>query len=116
MNARAGIIGFVAGAASYLYIWLNPQTSNLVLYLAICALAGLVASLQSHTKMTLALIAVMMGAFTLNVAHIARDVAADPTSHNLFPFELAFTLLITGSGATVGIALGMLAKRWSFPG
>jgi hypothetical protein len=110
-TVRAGVVGFISGAASYAYIWLNPRTSNILEWLALCAVAGFVTSLISDANLSMALMGIVTGAFSLNVIHIGTDAAADPTSHNLFPFELAFTLLVTTSGAAIGIALEKLAKR-----
>ena len=109
--ARTCIVGFIAGTVSYLYVWLTPRASNLILWLALCALAGFVTFLISDTKMVIALTSVVTGAFSLNLAHIVVDAAIDPTSHNLFPFELAFTLLLTAAGAAMGVGLAILAKH-----
>lgn len=111
-KTRAWALGVVAGAAAYLYLWLNPVMSNPILWPALCGLAGFLAFLTSDTTMPITLMAVLTGAFSLNVLHIAMDLAADPTSHNLFPFELAFTLLLTGAGAAIGVCLARLVKHW----
>jgi hypothetical protein len=48
------------------------------------------------------------------VVRIAVDVARDPTSHNLFPFELALAGFVGVLAAGLGVGLGMLASRfWS---
>jgi hypothetical protein len=108
---KAGVVGFIAGAASYGYVWLNPRTSNILEWLALCVVAGFLTSLISDAKLSIALMGVVTGAFSLNVIHIGMDAAADPTSHNLFPFELAFTLLVTTSGAPIGMALDRFTKH-----
>jgi hypothetical protein len=86
--------------------------SNPILWPALCGLAGFLAFLISDRTMAITLMAVLTGSFSLNVIHIAIDMAADPTTHNLFPLELIFTLLLTGVGATVGVGLARLAKYW----
>ena len=111
-KTKAWVFGFMAGGAAYLYLWLNPVISNPILWPGLCGLAGFLAFLMSDTSMAITLMAVITGAFSLNVIHIVTDVAADPTSHNLFPFELAFTLLLTGAGAVIGVALARLARYW----
>jgi len=58
--------------------------SNPILWLALCTLAGFLAFLMSDTTMAVTVVAVLTGAFSLNAIHIAIDVGADPTSHNLF--------------------------------
>jgi len=111
-KTKAWVVGLIGGATAYLYLWLNPAMSNPILWPGLCALAGFLAFLMSDTTMATSLMAVLTGAFSLNVIRIAIDVAADPTSHNLFPFELAFTLLLTGAGAVIGVGLARLAKYW----
>ena len=111
-KTKAWVVGFLAGAASYLHLWLNPFMSNPILWLALCGLAGFLAFLISDTTMAITVMAVLTGAFSLSATHIAIDVAADPTSHNLFPFELASTLLLTAAGAAIGVGLARLAKYW----
>lgn len=45
----------------------------------------------------------------LVVLRIAIDVARDPTSHNLWPFEV----LMTGPACAVAVAVLVLARRWA---
>jgi hypothetical protein len=42
---------------------------------------------------------------------VAVDVARDPTSHNLFPFELAIAGAVGAAAALAGIGLGAFANR-----
>jgi hypothetical protein len=41
---KDGLLGFTAGTASYLYVWLNPITYDDVHWAALCALGGFVAA------------------------------------------------------------------------
>jgi hypothetical protein len=61
--------------------------------------------------MWVVLASVLVGAVGLNLVHVGIDLTADATSHNLLPFELAYTFLVTAAGALAGIALGRLARR-----
>jgi hypothetical protein len=42
---------------------------------------------------------------------ILRDTAADPTSHNLWPFEIVFAAILGGAIVVTGWAVGR-AARW----
>jgi hypothetical protein len=108
---KDGLPGFIAGTASYLYVWLNPLTYNDVPWAALCALGGFLAALLSSAKKRVILGSVLVGAVGLNLAHVVIDLTADATSHNLLPFELAYTFLVTAAGALAGIALGRLARH-----
>jgi hypothetical protein len=46
------------------------------------------------------------------VVSIAKDTAADPTSHNLWPFELVFAA-IAGAAIVLPAALLSVAVRWA---
>lgn len=112
--------GLMAGAGSYVYVWLDPRVykngDGLVPWVAVCALGGLLAALLSPAKKRIVLGSVLVGAVGLNLARIVIDTTADPTSHNLFPFELGFTCISTAAGAFAGIVLGRLGKRlWLGP-
>ncbi len=63
----------------------------------------LVAFTKARRRMIL--LGVVAAAIAADIADIAYDVSLDPTSHNLFPFELAMTGVISIAGAAVGIAI-----------
>jgi hypothetical protein len=50
-----------------------------------------------------------------NIARIVIDTSADPTSHSLFPFELAITLVVgvalTATGCVAGALLDAVFRR-----
>jgi|SRR5688572_19257074 len=46
------------------------------------------------------------------IVRIAADLARDPTSHNLFPFELAIAGFVGAAAAGLGVGLGTLAGRF----
>ena len=49
---------------------------------------------------------------TIDIVSIVKDTAADPTSHNLWPFELAIAA-ISGALVVVPAVLLGLAARWA---
>lgn len=48
----------------------------------------------------------------IDVVSIVKDTTADPTSHNLWPFELAIAV-ISGALVVVPAVLAALAARWA---
>jgi hypothetical protein len=107
----------LAGAAAYSYVWIDKAYSDGV-WAALSALAGFLAmmlggALQPGLKMRHVLGSFGVGALGLNFVRILIDTTADPTAHNLFPFELAYTFVVTGAGGLAGIALGRLGLRVS---
>ena len=68
------------------------------------------ASKLSTPKITLGVIAAAVAA---NIANIIIGLSQDPTSHTLFPFELAMTGVLSGVGAVVGVVLSAVIRRVS---
>ena len=60
---------------------------------------------RGHWRIAVALPA---AAAVFVVLRIAIDVARDPTSHNLWPFEV----LMTGAGCAVAVAALAVSRRW----
>ena len=50
------------------------------------------------------------GVHIVVLLRIVIDLAADPTSHNLAPFEFLAAALPAGAGASLGSVLGVLGK------
>jgi len=105
----------LAGAAAYSYVWLDKAYLDGV-WAALSALAGFLAmmlggALLPGVKVRPVWGSFVVGALGLNFVRILIDTAADPTAHNLLPFELAYTFIVTGAGGLAGIALGRLGLR-----
>jgi hypothetical protein len=95
-----------------LVIWRNIQDSKMTgrSALAFCIAAfvsGLVLTAVSPTPKLVIFVAVIGSALAANIVNIAYDLFRDPTSHNLFPFELIMTSAISFVGT--GIAIGARA-------
>ncbi len=84
------------------------QTIEVAWFLAAIA-AGFILTAFSDARKRAILGGVISAALAANIANITIDVVRDPTSHNLFPFELAMTAVIN----LIGVAIGMGAG-WPF--
>jgi hypothetical protein len=47
------------------------------------------------------------------MVRVAVEVSRDPTSHNLWPFEVVIAMFVGGVAALPGTMLGSLASWWS---
>lgn len=106
----------VAEALVCLLIWRSVKLAGITESVAIewcetsfAASFALVAFTTARRKMIL--LGVVAAAIAANVANIIYDVSDDPTSHNLFPFELAVTGVISIAGAVAGIAIASAFRR-----
>lgn len=85
--------------------------SNLLGWGTAAFLSALVLAMFSGTRKWIIAIATIVSPLAANIANIVYDLAKDPTSHNLFPFELYMTTIVTGCGALVGAVIGMGLHR-----
>jgi hypothetical protein len=112
--AAAFCAGFLAVGIPYWatpYSKLNLPDAVLGLQLLVVGFSALVASAARAARLR-RIVAVM--AASVPAAVILRaivDVLRDPTSHNLWPFELVIALAIGVMAALPGALLGVLATR-----
>lgn len=78
-----------------------------VLFLAAAGLEGLPARQAPSARFPAAALAIALGALVMHAVLFMRDVAADPTSHNLWPFEFLFWGIVVA----VPVLLGWLLAR-----
>jgi len=76
--------------------------------LAWCAAAAVTSGLLGavcRMRKRLILVGVVGAAIVANTLNIVYELSRDPTSHNLFPLELAMTAAINLFAAALGIAV-----------
>lgn len=85
--------------------------SNLLGWGTAAFLSALVLAMFSETPKWVIAVATIAAPLAANIANIAYDLAKDPTSHNLFPFELFMTTVVAACGALVGAVIGTGLQR-----
>jgi hypothetical protein len=113
------IIFAVAVVSSGLPLWLLPygeiEIPNIWLLPGLMVILPLAAGTRllelARTWATVGTLAGAMGA--ANMLRIAWDTAADPTSHNLWPFEIVLTVSAGVAFSLIGCVLGtVLGYLW----
>lgn len=99
-----------------LLVWRTIQDSKMTgrSALAFCIAAlvsGFVLMAGSTTSKLLIFVAAIGSALAANIANIVYDLFRDPTSHNLFPFELIMTSAISLVGAGIGVGTSAIWRR-----
>jgi uncharacterized oligopeptide transporter (OPT) family protein len=85
--------------------------SNLLGWGTAAFLSALVLAMFSETRKWIIAIATIVSPLVANIANIGYDLAKDPNSHNLFPFELFMTTVVAACGALVGAVIGTGLQR-----
>ena len=112
------VLGFTAGLLlTGLFYWRLPYNANLFadpgIRLGLGGLA-LVTAMLAFAGIARAgcLFGVMIGAFPAAVAlRVAVETAQDPTSHNLWPFELIIMAVFSLVAVVPGLLVGVLLRR-----
>jgi len=99
-----------------LLIWRTLQDSKMtgrsaLVFCLASLVSGFVLRAASITPKLVMLIAVIASALAANIANIAYDLFRDPTSHNLFPFELVITAIISLIGASIGFGASAIWRK-----
>lgn len=94
----SSIIGVVCGALSY---WFNPYNEmyvgsiNIYFLMGVLAFLSIAALGSIYKKYAFRLPIYFCAGFIISVlGRIFFDISNDPSSHNLFPFEVVFVLVI----------------------
>jgi hypothetical protein len=106
-------IGFEYWAGAYNQTSLPSGLYTFGLLLVAAAAAVLQVVQPSRWRSTLPILALAPVATV--VVRIALDLARDPTTHNLLPFEIVIAGIVGGAVSLAGSAVGWLAGRWIGP-
>ncbi len=98
------------GAAFLFYPGHNHSNDYTVPFVAGVLLAFLFCSLTRLRLSTIVIIITISNTIAL-IGKIIVDMQVDPSSHNLFPFEIIITAFIACIAAVIGAAVGLLGKR-----
>ena len=109
------LAGLACGVMAY---WLNPYNVMTVggihIYVILCltVLGASILSAYRTERPALAIVRwVCSGAMAGVIGRILFDIARDPTTHNLFPFEIIATLVISVLSAVTGVFLARVIRR-----
>jgi hypothetical protein len=86
----------------------NPSAAS---WLILGGLAGLVAGYLIRPRWAPPVLAVTGGFGLAVLGRVAVETARDPTSHNLWPFEVVIAGVIGLAGGATGVAIARLLQR-----
>jgi hypothetical protein len=79
--------------------------------LVVVALAAAMARAMGRSRFMVCVLAIGATIPAAVMARVVVDTATDPTSHNLWPFELVLAGFVGAVTATAGTALGSISRR-----
>ena len=116
MHVNKMLVGILFAEATICFlVWRSFEKTQIdqntaTAWCAIALVAGLLVRVFSDTKLWIGFVGVIAAAIAANMLNITVDVSRDPTSHNLFPFELVITTVIAAFGGIVGLGFGSLFR------
>ena len=105
----------VLAYATQLWPTINTGKSALPLCLLLAAVSGGLAALLIRERFFVPVMTVAAGFAISNVVRIFYDTTRDRTSHNLWPFELVFAVVLGALGGVVGVGIVRLVQRFTGP-
>lgn len=109
------VVGIIAGVFSYWFNGYNQLTAfgiNIYLLLAILSFIGaFMLSLIIHWRVATIALLLSFGVILAISGRVIFDLLRDPTSHNLFPFEMLISLAVSFPCSFVGSFLASLYKK-----
>ncbi len=98
-------------AALFFYAGHNHSNDYTLPFVA-AGLLGFLFCLLTGLRQRTSVIIITIGSIIALISKIIVDTQVDPTSHNLFPFEIVLTALMASIAAISGVAVGLLCKRF----
>lgn len=111
------IVGFVVSLLAVGAYWWPPSYSEIQVipswwvFALISIAVALIFASNDFRKSMLMGAAVAAGAIGAVAVRIVIDVVGDPTSHNLWPFEMVIASLSVVPSALLGSAVGVVVRR-----
>lgn len=115
-KSKLAILILALDCLACLLIWRSTPMPKITLSLTLawCATAAVSAAvlgIMCQLRQRLILVGDVSAALVANTANIVYELSLDPTSHNLFPLELAMTAVINLFGAVMGIVVAVAFRR-----
>ena len=97
-----------------IFIWFSSNhnhNNDSTIPVAVAVLFALTFSIVTELQLKKILFATTVGVIIALIIKIIIDLQFDPTSHNLFPFEILIDLIIISIASLIGAAIGFIFRR-----
>jgi len=106
------LVGFLVVGVPYWRIPYNKATSSAVMGGAVLiGVIALIARVLIEARFSRVVLVLAAAVPTAVMARVVVDTMRDPTSHNLWPFELVIAFMVGLAGTVPGTLLGSVFRR-----
>ena len=98
-----------------IFLWFSSyhnQSNDFTIPFVLSLLFPLAFSILTELKIKRIVFATIIGVIIALIIKIIIDLRFDPTSHNLFPFEIMIDLFIISIASLVGAAIGFIYRKF----
>lgn len=115
LTARRMLVLLVATVAAGAFLWPIPYNdvamisrSFLITWIGTSTVAGLIGQFLLRKNVAITATLVALGFCCAAMARVIVETIPDPTSHNLWPFEVAIAAVVGLGGGLAGATVGLL--------
>ncbi len=106
------LVGFLVVGVPYWRIPYNKATSSAVMGgVVLIGVIALIARVLIEARFSRVVLVLAAAVPTAVMARVVVDTMRDPTSHNLWPFELVIAFMVGLAGSVPGTLLGSVFRR-----
>ena len=106
------LVGFLVVGVPYWRIPYNKATSSAVMGgVVLIGVIALIARVLIEARFSRVVLVLAAAVPTAVMARVVVDTMRDPTSHNLWPFELVIAFMVGLAGTVPGTLLGSVFRR-----
>ena len=98
-----------------IFIWFSSyhnHNNDFTIPLLLTVFFALAFSILTELQLRKIVLATMIGVIIALIIKIIIDLRFDPTSHNLFPFEIVIGSFIISIGSLIGAAIGFIYRKF----
>jgi len=116
MKARLfAFVVLITVVVTGIFIWFSSShnhNNDFTIPFVLSVLFALAFSILTELQIKKIVFATIIGVITALIIKIIIDLQFDPTSHNMFPFEIIIDLIIISIASLIGGVIGFIYRRF----
>jgi len=116
MKTRSvAFIVLISVVVTGIFVWFSSNhnhNNDFTIPLVLSVLFALAFSILTELQLRKIVFATTIGVVTALIIKITIDSQFDPTSHNLFPFEIMIDFVLISIASLIGVAIGFIYRKF----